>query len=72
MGNSKCTLCHNTGWVLEAKQKPDGVVTLEIIPCLIPGCPKSGQAIELLSVNMLEMNSVAMHPKGDYIMSLRS
>ena len=71
MGNSKCTLCHDTGWVLATKQIL-GVITMEIIPCLIPGCPKSGQAIQLMSVNMLQMNSVARHPKDNYIMSLRS
>jgi len=70
MGNGRCTLCHDTGWILGVKQKPDGVITMEIIPCLIPDCSKSGQTIHLISVSMLQMNVAVRHPKDNYIMSL--
>ena len=70
MVEPKCSLCHDVGWVLEAKKKPDGVVTLEILPCLIPDCEKSGQKVRLISVNMLGMKNVAQHPKDDCVMSL--
>jgi len=66
----KCSLCYDTGWLLEAKQKSDGAVTVELLPCLIPDCAKSGQRIELLSLNMLQMQDVARHPKDGYVMSL--
>jgi len=70
MNKGKCSLCHDTGWVFEAKEKLDGVVTLEILPCLIPDCVKSGQDIWLISVNMLKLDEVSIHPKHNYVMSL--
>ena len=66
-----CALCHGTGWIIEAKDKA-GWVTLEIIPCLIPDCKKSGQKIKLMSVNEMYFKRVAMEPIHQYIMSLSS
>lgn len=64
-----CTLCYDAGWILEAKDRA-GAVTLEIIPCLIPDCEKSGQPIALMSVDGLRCNSVAKHPTEGYVMSI--
>jgi len=65
-----CTLCHNTGWLLEAKDRA-GIVTMEVIPCLIPDCEKSGRQIEQISMNYMRFTSCAMHPSEGYIMSLK-
>jgi len=65
-----CTLCFNTGWLLETKDR-GGVVTMEIIPCLIPDCEKSGQEVKLLSVNLMYFTNCRYHPNDDkFIMSL--
>jgi hypothetical protein len=64
-----CTLCHDTGWLIEAKNRA-GKVTLEIIPCLIPDCTKSGQPVKLVSVNDLKLRNVSRHPLLGYIMSI--
>ena len=67
-----CTLCHDTGWLLEAKERK-GVVTMEIIPCLIPDCVKSGQPVELLSLDLMRLKGdCARHPRDGYIMSVRA
>ena len=71
----KCSLCHDVGchdvgWVIEAKLKLDGVATLEIIPCLIPDCPHSGRRIELVSLDMMRMTKVCLHPKERFVMSV--
>lgn len=65
-----CTLCRDTGWLIEAKEK-NKVVTLEMIPCLIPDCVKSGQKIALMSVHYMHFSRATLHPEGKYIMSLR-
>lgn len=65
----ECSLCRDTGWLLECKDK-NGVSTMEIIPCLIPECGASGKKIQLLSVNMMEFTHLASHPKDSTIMSL--
>ena len=65
----KCSLCHDTGWLLEAKDR-GGKVTLEVIPCLIPDCEKSGQRVELMSVNDMQFSKATMHPNGKLVMSL--
>jgi len=67
----ECTLCYDTGWLIEAKEK-NGMVILELIPCLIPDCRKSGQKIALMSVNEMYFGHATMHPSGEYVMSLAS
>jgi len=64
-----CTLCRDTGWLIEAKDRAEKV-TLEIIPCLIPDCEKSGQRIELMSVIDLQFTHATFRPSGKHIMSL--
>ena len=64
-----CTLCHDTGWLIEAKDRA-GVTTLELIPCLIPDCKKSGQPVSLVSVNELKLMKISRHPVQNYVMSL--
>jgi len=65
----KCTLCRDTGWLLDAKDK-NGIITMEVYPCLIPDCEKSGQRVELLSINTMRFTRCARHPSENYIMSL--
>jgi len=65
-----CSLCHDVGWVLEAKFKPTGGLLLELIPCPIPDCHRSGQRVELISVDMLKMCQASFHPKEHFIMSI--
>jgi hypothetical protein len=64
-----CTLCHDTGWLIEAKDR-NGHITLELIPCLIPDCTRSGQPVDLVSVNELKLTKVSRHPVQNYVMSL--
>ena len=64
-----CTLCHDTGWLIEAKNRA-GYTTLELIPCLIPDCMKSGQPVKLLSVNEMNLKNVSRHPSLGYVMSI--
>ncbi len=50
--DERCPGCHDVGWVLDADlAAADHGLTTELIPCLLPECVKSGQRIELLSVN---------------------
>ncbi len=65
----ECSLCRDTGWLLEAKHR-NGVLTLELIPCLIPDCKMSGYPVELISVDALKLDRVSRHPSDKYIMSL--
>ena len=67
---TSCSLCHDTGWVIEAKVKADGITTLEIIPCLIPDCSYSGRKVELVSLDMMKMHRANFHPKEHFIMSV--
>ena len=64
-----CSLCRDTGWLLECKDKL-GVATMKIIPCLIPDCPHAGRKIELISVDYLRLKKCSFHPKEKYVMSL--
>ena len=64
-----CSLCRDTGWLLECKTK-NNISTMEIIPCLIPDCPNSGKKIELMSVDYLKLKRCSFHPKEKYIMSI--
>ncbi len=64
-----CTLCRDTGWLLECKDR-GGAVTMEIIPCLIPDCKKSGQRVELLSLHFMLFGSHTKHPIDGYLMSV--
>ena len=68
-GRVNCTLCRDTGWLLEAKNK-NGFITIEILPCLIPDCEVSGKRIELISVYDLDMDGIAIHPKSGIVTSL--
>ena len=64
--------CLDTGWLIEAKDK-NGVVTMELIPCLIPDCKKSGQTVELLSLDCMRLaGNCVHHPKDGYLMSVRA
>lgn len=76
-GDQHCTLCYDTGWVLEAKIRTvhrSGseveVTTLEIMPCPIPDCKASGSRIELMSVDNLGMKQIAVHPKTGILASI--
>lgn len=64
-----CSLCRDTGWLLEAKTRND-VMTLELIPCLIPDCPHSGKEIKLLSLNDAKFTRCNQYPNGESIMSV--
>jgi len=66
---TNCTLCRNTGWLIEAKTIK-GSTTLEIIPCLIPDCPYSGMVVELMSIDYMRFRKAALHPTEGYIMSV--
>lgn len=70
MTMTDCPLCYNTGWVIEAKVKADGLATFEIIPCLIPDCSHSGRKVELVSLDMMRMHKANFHPKEHFIMSV--
>lgn len=51
----ECSLCHGTGWVLEMQSdRPE--LHLDLIPCLIPDCPQSGQPIRALNVEPAKFN----------------
>uniref|UniRef100_A0A6M3JW30 Uncharacterized protein n=1 Tax=viral metagenome TaxID=1070528 RepID=A0A6M3JW30_9ZZZZ len=65
----ECKLCRDTGWLFDAKDRR-GIVTMEVYPCLIPDCKKSGQRIELLSIDTMRFTQVSKHPSDGYIMSL--
>ena len=65
-----CTLCHNTGWVLELQHYIPDKITLELIPCLIPDCDKSGQEIRLISMDAARFTHAIFHPKEEFIMSV--
>ncbi len=65
----ECTLCRDTGWLLDAKDR-GGVITMEIYRCLIPDCSRSGQEVALLSLGDMQFDRCAHHPKDRYIMSL--
>lgn len=64
-----CTLCHNTGWVIELQHDIAGI-TFEIIACPIPDCKASGQRVDLMSVNEMRFRRAVMHPAGGFVMSL--
>lgn len=67
-----CTLCHDTGWLIEAKTK-NGVTSMELIPCLIPDCARSGQTVELISLDLMRLEGECIrHPKEGYVMSVRA
>ena len=67
-----CTLCRDTGWLIEAKTG-NNITTMELIPCLIPDCKKSGQPIELLSLDLMHLSgNCARHPRDGYVMSVRA
>ena len=68
---SNCTLCYDNGWVLESDLKTPAILAL--IPCPIPDCPKSGQPIALMSVNLGRFLHVAREPntaRSGVVMSL--
>ncbi len=65
----ECSLCRDTGWLLETRDRM-GIVTMEILPCLIPDCKKSGQRVELLSLHFMNFGSRTKHPIDGYIMSV--
>jgi len=67
--SAECTLCRDTGWLLETKDK-NGIVTMEIIPCLIPDCKKSGQRVELMSLYFMHFGGCVKHPVDGYLMSV--
>lgn len=69
----KCHSCRDVGWVLEGKQrKSDNILTVELLPCLIPDCNISGTPISILSVNYAKLDIVVRHPSQKYIMSLEN
>jgi len=69
LSDETCSLCHNAGWVIEAKERGNEV-TMEIIPCLIPDCLYSGKRVELTSIDYLKMTNATIHPKDGFIMSV--
>lgn len=71
-----CPHCRGIGWVLDASgngQLPP--VSLELLPCLLPECEVSGQAIEVLSLGGMASAppfvSVVPHPVTGEPMSLQ-
>lgn len=67
-GMQRCPMCRDVGWVLDTKPsfEPLGLVFL---PCLLPDCQWSGQALAILSVDG-RFRDVVRHPKDGRIMSL--
>ncbi len=66
-----CTLCRDTGWLLDTKDR-GGIVTMEVYRCLIPDCVSSGQSIRLLSLDTMRFKAVIVHPTEGYVMSLKA
>jgi hypothetical protein len=64
-----CTLCHNAGWILDAK--PDKhPTTLELMPCILPDCKHSGRPVANLSL-FAEWGNPVFHPTNkNAVMSL--
>ena len=44
-----CPACHKAGWVIETNPTV-WPATLEVIPCILPGCPWSGRPVEKILV----------------------
>jgi len=65
----ECTLCHDVGWIIDCNPTKEPL-TIELIPCLIPDCRKSGRKIEIMSVYMLGLSNVAIHPISRTVMSI--
>ena len=65
-----CSLCRGVGWVLDGRTGRAGGLTLELIPCPIPDCPRSGQLVELVSLDMLRFRNVCLHPSERFVMSV--
>jgi hypothetical protein len=65
----ECPLCHDVGWIIECNptRMP---LNVELIPCLIPDCKKSGRKIEIMDVHMLGLSNVATHPISRIVMSV--
>lgn len=65
-----CPMCGGSGWVLEAKTEGGPPVALELVPCLLPDCTASGQAVSVLSVNLAGFDRAVMHPGEPLVMSV--
>lgn len=64
-----CPVCRGVGWVLETGNF-NAPVALELIACIYPPCPVSGQDISVLSLNNAQFGTATYVPSGRYVMSV--
>lgn len=64
----RCHACMDSGWVLDCVPNKEPLI-LDLIPCLVPDCEKSGREFELLSLPP-GLRIVARRPDTSEIMSV--
>lgn len=65
----RCSACGDSGWVLDCDPTKDPAC-LELLPCLLPDCARSGRPLALVSLNGAGLEVVARHPMTGEVMSV--
>lgn len=64
-----CSACGDSGWVLDCDPSKDPAC-LELLPCLLPDCARSGRPLASVTLNGAGLEIVARHPVSGEVMSV--